>query len=287
MKNRYKTRHQGHYDPWLTESINILCQKYGMNTLDPRFNGGYTNGRLRLTSGQESFGITAIPEEISRSLNMHHIPQQLPDTTVTTSMLISISIRLSIPTGIMNNPRGALYNYLATKQHVKKAVLPLHTQLEFKLFSKKLRCIHNHNQSSINWNELACEWNNIVNTGMAPYTLFYKSPEHLESFYNSCWKKRNVAYNSIMNSNGVCETMEYQLQSPDRSYEVVSAQYPAPLRINASINPQDGIPVSPAAISSSLQSSSSSLSSSLNPTAENTSILSQTIVPQSLYINNC
>ncbi|KAG2217968.1 hypothetical protein INT45_001402 [Circinella minor] len=70
----------------------------------------------------------------------------------------------------------------------------------------------------------------------------------------------------------------------DRSYEVFSVQYPTSLHINASINSQNEIPVLPAAISSPLQSSSSS--SSLKPAAENTSMLSQTIVPQSLYTNN-
>lgn len=138
-KNRYSKIHKGHYSPWLSLAINTLRTKLGHEPIKD-----YYCNRLgsifEFEQTKETFGITALPVQISRQYNLESLYTQSPTTTpyFSTKKLITLSALpvISFENGSYSSVEY-LYKYLSECQNTKIAVTSVRTKKEIQLLIYK------------------------------------------------------------------------------------------------------------------------------------------------------
>ncbi|KAG2191306.1 hypothetical protein INT47_011776 [Mucor saturninus] len=90
-RNRYGKVCKGHYSPWLYQSINTIRIKLGHTPID-----SYFTNRLGSTfeyeQTQETYGITALPNEVMREYNILLAINHLSNQTFSKAKLLELSL---------------------------------------------------------------------------------------------------------------------------------------------------------------------------------------------------
>ncbi|KAF7722529.1 hypothetical protein EC973_003056 [Apophysomyces ossiformis] len=226
--NRCGHVHSGHYEPWPTETIQVLIRELGVNdNSNDRLVAATQN--IEIDTPIETFGIGAFLPDLADSLNITLVEtdrdkhtQPIADLSKQASTNLVLSGRSTA------NPKKQLYTYLANKQRSKYAIVPVHTQQELDLFRRMMEIYHQQ-QNQIDWTSIAQSWNKDHADGE---TIFYKTSEHIKSHYH-VWFERKVATMTILSSRGIFNTMRQHLQSPSRARVIEPAHTPSPLTIPA------------------------------------------------------
>ena len=128
-------KYLGHYDPWIDHDILQLRSDIKWNMVDSHTTT--TSGRalqdtdpLSFQYTEEQFGITQIPGilQIQNDYNSFAINPHEEFSIYPTKLLLSQ----------LQGKRKSVYEFLANAQRTKYAVVPLHTEDEFKLFHKSV-----------------------------------------------------------------------------------------------------------------------------------------------------
>ncbi|KAL9536894.1 hypothetical protein MBANPS3_012276 [Mucor bainieri] len=210
-RNRFGVKHRGHYNPWLTQSINAMKASLGHT-----FKGSYhdPNGNsFSFSPGSETFGICQISKTIA---NAYHFKSYSPDMppakakktkgnlskgkskkatkdpkkpadprpiypTLFRASLFDISM---LPVVHAKKIYDSSYALLAKLQNTRHAVVPVHTKEERDLFQLLLDsdCRHKDGKEP-NWLHQCYNWSYRCNTQTANGNLFYKTPYHLKTYY--------------------------------------------------------------------------------------------------------
>ncbi|KZT21248.1 hypothetical protein NEOLEDRAFT_1032610, partial [Neolentinus lepideus HHB14362 ss-1] len=106
------------------------------------------------------------------------------------------------------------HGFLASKQLTRKAVLPFHTAVKFKLFGQLMHNNPFFNQVSGEplWKEAVKVWNQLAESENG---ISYKLIEHLKTYY-STWKTRLNAKYTLMQTADVWGNLDKMLQDPSR-----------------------------------------------------------------------
>ncbi|KAG2224491.1 hypothetical protein INT45_010557, partial [Circinella minor] len=181
--NRYGRVHKGHYEPWLTQHINDMREKLGL---------AYTYNEVgvhryasQLAPSDESFGIGQLPSSVLELYGIEQI-DHTSNSSVKQYTSSSDLATLVILCGSTLQIAGAQHKFIARRQGVVYPILPVQTQAERDKFDNILKT--KFSESYINhripdFEVFAKIWSTIVDGK----NFFYKTPEHLRSYYN-VWK---------------------------------------------------------------------------------------------------
>jgi hypothetical protein len=117
------------------------------------------------------------------------------------------------------------YTFLATKQNSTIAIMPVHTPDEINHF-RRMMLQFSSNAVEPNWRELSRLWCEQADGSR----LFYKTPEHLRSYYLS-WQETGVATSSVALNYDVVQPMRQQLIASSRIQEAPAPQLPVGVRL--------------------------------------------------------
>ncbi|KAG2191844.1 hypothetical protein INT47_009991, partial [Mucor saturninus] len=226
-RNRYGKVHKGHYSPWLYQSINTIRIKLGHAPID-----SYFTNRLGSTfeyeQTNETFGITALPNEIMRE---YHI---LPDSnlpmcqTFSKEKLLELSLLPVVKFDIIGcSVKEFVYNFLAKCQKTKLAVTAVYTDEEIKLYGEFMSNNEKRDmiglgteKSAPNFTCFAKLWSSYCKEGS---NIYYKTPRHLESYYNIL-DDRQKYYDTVMLNISTVRKVRSALTSDSRFTISIPAQ---------------------------------------------------------------
>jgi len=210
--NRYNIKHTSHYNPWLTHGINHLKSELGL-TVQGSYHDPDGND-IHFDPKGETFGICPISDVARVYFNMlpfnesdpaknEDEPSNTPTDTEDVSdngiasgvdssySLVTQVLQLSaLPLIKASKLNISQYQYLASCQNVKYAIVPVHTDEERILFWNIYNDLKMHEKTNPDFMEMAQEWckrcnhtNGKLKENQQP-VVFYKIPEILESFFN-------------------------------------------------------------------------------------------------------
>lgn len=185
--NRLGKKYDGHYDSWLVQHIDLLRKKVGVEDIG-------TNVRhlaieinvLNYRESKEVYGICSMPITEMEKIGIEKAENKsgLSGRHPTIPMLKDT---VFLKTDSTLRPKNARYVYVAKMQRSKFAVVAVHTLDEIFLFNNLLTDWKNsntnnkgNNEITINYEAFALKWNMIANG----VSIFYKTPEHIEKYYN-------------------------------------------------------------------------------------------------------
>jgi hypothetical protein len=150
----------------------------------------------------EQFGITQIPGilRIQNDFNSHAIDLHDESSVYPTRLLFSR----------LQGKRKNVYEYLANAQHTKYAVIPLHTENEFKLFheSVTVKGMWAAPTGLPDFDRMAAWWSSKADGK----TIFYKLREHLATYYKT-WSETRKQTESMVASLPQREKNETRIRS--------------------------------------------------------------------------
>ncbi|KAG2211306.1 hypothetical protein INT45_003588, partial [Circinella minor] len=193
--NRYGHVHQGHYDPRITQHINDLQVSLGMPCIDNE--PGIHRHTIQLVSSNEYFGISPL----------------------STAMMTKLGIEKATP-GIMN-PTELNQPTLA-----KLSTLPPATSLDIAtlimIYSSTLQ-VPGAQEKEIDFDRFTKIWSLSDVDGV---NIFYKTHEHLHSYYNTRWRESENISKTIYNNKEALNNMSCTLKLSTRKRIAPAAQIP-------------------------------------------------------------
>lgn len=147
---------------------------------------------------------------------------EIENRKITVERAHSISSCVAIPGKVAESQ----YEYLASKQQSKHAVLPVHTQQERTLFHRLLRRGTNENGTA-DWVRMCKQWSRDAD-GVG---VFYKTPAYLQAYHRK-WIESRVFTNAVNSNRQIVDPVRQLNQDTSRSQNALPAQVPARLRIN-------------------------------------------------------
>jgi hypothetical protein len=140
-----------HFDPWLINELEETKTLVTQFVPDITHWTGWVNGNLYQPT-TETFGIVPVPPDVLVATSMEKYDQ-------------SLDLKQQ-------------HAYLAQKQGTRKAVLPIHTEAEYRLFSYFMRdpTLFTKSNDSPNWHILVKTWNCKANEEPL---IFYKVSNHI------------------------------------------------------------------------------------------------------------
>ncbi|KAG2191090.1 hypothetical protein INT47_010406, partial [Mucor saturninus] len=199
--NRFGYEHKGHYDSWINQHIEKL--RLSLHIPANRPNSLPVPNALDFCSSKEVFGICPISDDEMATLCMEKsntLPLISSELDISSSSLISDTVLLQLPsTKRVPNNR---FEYIARKQQAKFAIVPVHSNEEKALFENILSCNY-ESSTEPDWSHFASHWN----TSADGVSIFYKTPEHLKSYYNIC-KENNFIANSIQKHRNIIQKVK-------------------------------------------------------------------------------
>lgn len=151
----------------------------------------------------ETFGIAKMSKDFLKQF-------QMEEASVDTSTVHDVVP--SLPTKI-NRKFENSYDYLAHAQGSRFAIVPVHTIQEKKLFKSLIDSNPSMSKAKAlkDWEAFCSIWSSHCNGR----TIYYKSPQHLQSYYNVL-KDRNNYYNSIVKNADIVRRVRRIVSSQDR-----------------------------------------------------------------------
>ncbi|KAJ7213263.1 hypothetical protein C8J57DRAFT_1602153 [Mycena rebaudengoi] len=172
-RHRDGVEYDGHYDIWIEDDIDIAYQSLPFDEPRPT-RPGYINVSL-FKPTHETFIISELPTIIRDQYNML---QHTPSTSVEGADGAS-----RLPLVRLSGARSDRYEYLASAQNTKFAVVPIHTDAEYALFNRTLRAGGKFAPASgsPDFKGMARWWSEKANGK----TIFYKLPEQLQAHFKT------------------------------------------------------------------------------------------------------
>ncbi|KAJ7247258.1 hypothetical protein C8J57DRAFT_1523038 [Mycena rebaudengoi] len=172
-RHRDGVEYDGHYDLWIEDDIDIAYQSLPFDEPRPT-RPGYINVSL-FKPTHETFIISELPAIIRDQYNML---QHTPSTSVEGADGAS-----RLPLVRLSGARSDRYEYLASAQNTKFAVVPIHTDAEYALFNRTLRAGGKFAPASgsPDFKGMARWWSEKANGK----TIFYKLPEQLQAHFKT------------------------------------------------------------------------------------------------------
>jgi 3'-5' exonuclease len=251
----------GHYDPWIDHDIlqlrsDIKWRSDSLIAITVSGRASQDTDPLSFQQTDEQFGITQIPGILCIQNDFSAFPIDAEEPGVYPAKLHLSKLQ---------GNRNSMYEYLATAQQTKYAVIPVHTDDEFKLFHKSLIVGGKFASSkgSPNFDQMAAWWSTQANGKM----IFYKLREHLANYYK-IWSDNRKAKESMVATLSTREKNHNRLHSTGHIAHVLAA---APCN-------QPGILVSASdaemdTISSSIQETVETVTSVVAPSNAQTQLL--------------
>ena len=172
--------YSGHYDPWIDHDIlqlrsDIRWKTHTLKTITASGRALQDTDPLSFCKTEEQFGITQIPGVLWLQNDFNAYPVDVNKT----AEVYPIKLHLSK----LQGARRSMYEYLANAQNTKYAVVPLHTEEEFKLFHQSVSVGGQWSVSKgmPNFDLMARWWSSQANGK----TIFYKVREHLSNYYKT------------------------------------------------------------------------------------------------------
>ncbi|KAJ7936744.1 hypothetical protein B0H13DRAFT_2303452 [Mycena leptocephala] len=160
--------YDGHYNPWIEDDIDIAYQSLPFD-LPRQTRPGYINVSL-FKPPHKTFIISELPQKVRDEFDIppHDRPSPIDDK-IPPMPLVNLS-----------GARTDCYGYLASVQDTKFALVPMHTNEEYRLFNKKVREFMD-TDGQPNFKVMAIWWSTQVNGK----TIFFKIPEHLQAHFKT------------------------------------------------------------------------------------------------------
>ena len=215
----------------LEEELKLKLDDPKSNTTDPTATLIVSNA-LHLKFPAESFGIASFPAHDADSLEIQRREcdtEPINAPPLTPKLPIILCTRLNIPAGETSNRRGRMYSFIASWLQTLYAVTPVHTDQEYRLFSRLIRQHSTLNNQYIDYLQLARTWNTSHANGD---NIFYKTPEALKAHYTA-WCSAQVSVQTISRYETDVQVMREHLQSPSRQSEstILPANIPAAAKV--------------------------------------------------------
>ncbi|KAI9473378.1 hypothetical protein BDB00DRAFT_879759 [Zychaea mexicana] len=223
MANRYGRIHDGHYSPWITQHINDLENALGLCGIHNE--PGIDERELQLISSNESFGSSPLPADLMHKYGIVHSTSAANNTTHTSSSL-EVATLVIINSSTLHK-HSAQYSFIASHQRAAHAIIPVHTPAEKSKFD--LLLIDNfadYKTKSIDFQRFAKLWSRTVDG----CNIFYQTPEHLRSYYNT-WKEQDNVARTITNNQKVIENVGAANNAPDRKRSAPAPKQPVPSKM--------------------------------------------------------
>ncbi|KAJ7174303.1 hypothetical protein C8R46DRAFT_88386 [Mycena filopes] len=215
-----KTEYRGHHDPWIDHEKNRMQgeipwkREWNAPTLFNDCNP------FNFPPTVEQFGITRIPDTLRIQGNFDGAPVPDPLSLEATALPFSAIFPLKLQLGTLSGKRTNIYEYLASAQHTKYAVVPVHTAEETKLFNQEVK--HGGKWSVASgqpsFENMAAWWSSQANGK----TIFYKLPEHLTTQYKA-WQVRQVQRETMVATRSMRRPNEQRIRSSTHVSQVLPA----------------------------------------------------------------
>lgn len=196
-KNRNGHQYKGHYDPWLVQLIDHVRQKLHMNQNSSHL--AIKVNAINYAGSNEVFGICPLPDDEMSRLGIEKRNTQSTNVDLTVPTRKEIVFR---QIGSTTREKHHRYKYVSRYQNAKFAVIAIHTLEEIFQFIQMITQNCSSNKVP-HFDQLAKEWNTKANG----ITIFYKTPEHIEKYYNH-WKEQETAKNTKVIHETVIEAVE-------------------------------------------------------------------------------
>ena len=235
--NRTGKRFSTHFDDWTRDEIVELAAEAGVS---PSFPIPDILATRVVTN--ETFGIIAIPNTLVTRYGMKPMPNSESQVTP-----LFKDTPVHLLTRLTTRPISP-YVFLAECQQTAHAVIPIHTAEEYALFTKLMDSgnwfkpsTHMPNagrtSQTINFNELAKRWNEIVHEQATEATgnllspnIFYKLPELLERHHKQ-WVEARGRRATLAITTEQRKPVTTILANPNRRSHVLPATVMAPLSV--------------------------------------------------------
>jgi hypothetical protein len=160
--------YDGHYDPWIEDDIDIAYRSLPFDLPRPT-RPGYINVSL-FKPTQESFIISELPQKVLDEFDIprHDRPSPIDDK-IPRMPLVNLS-----------GARTDRYGYLASAQDTKFALVPIHTNEEYRLFNQEVRRFMD-TSGQPDFKQMTKWWSTQVDGKK----IFYKIPEHLQNHFKT------------------------------------------------------------------------------------------------------
>src|SRR5882762_8366201 len=187
------SRHLGHYDQWLEHEI--VTHRADINWITKPTTTSMTQqdiDPLAFPPTDEQFGITCIPGVDHLNCDFGGPVMMLSENSINMAQIYPTQLHLSK----LKGKRNDVYSYLATAQHTKFAVTPLHTKEEFALYNSTV------SRGGEEWcreagkpifHKMATWWSSKADGK----TIFYKLPEHLTVYHKKSVDQRNRSQSMV------------------------------------------------------------------------------------------
>ncbi|CEP11895.1 hypothetical protein [Parasitella parasitica] len=178
--NRYSVVHNGHYDPWLLQHIDLLRSQLAMTTRNDNSICLAMNA-LKYCGSDEVYGICPLPDVemtklgIEKRATFHNDHRNSSSQSDRTIPVLKDTVYLKI--GSTLRTRLGRYEYVAFNQQTKHAVISVHTLKETLEFERNYK--ENYDNVHPKFSEFASKFNSNANG----IDIFYKTPDHLEKYY--------------------------------------------------------------------------------------------------------
>ncbi|KAJ7112383.1 hypothetical protein C8R43DRAFT_961795, partial [Mycena crocata] len=182
-----KSEYRGHYDPWIDhEKVRMQGDIPWSHAWNPPLLFNDCNP-FDFPQTTEQFGITRIPDTLRIQGNFDGVPVLDPIAAENSTLPLSSIFPMKLQFGTLSGKRTNTYEYLASAQHTKYAVVPIHTPEEITLFEKQVQLGGNWFVATgqPSFEKMAGWWSKESNGK----NIFYKLPEHLMAQYK-IWKAR-------------------------------------------------------------------------------------------------
>jgi len=130
---------------------------------------GYINVSL-FKPTQETFIISELPQTIREEYNIPCRDQPPPDASLAPFPVVNLS-----------GARTDRYGYLASAQNTKFALVPIHTNEEYRLFNSEVLKFLSPSSGQPDFKAMAKWWSSRVDGK----TIFFKIPEHLQAHFKA------------------------------------------------------------------------------------------------------
>ncbi|KIK60525.1 hypothetical protein GYMLUDRAFT_261499 [Collybiopsis luxurians FD-317 M1] len=165
-----------HYSIWLTNDLQEMLLSLKTHNLiseipDGIIPKGWINGNFYLPTAEVT-GILPIPEKTQIDCGMQHYNPEFH--------------------------RSQPQQFVASLQHTRRPVLPIHNKSEEELF-RNLITTNVKGASEPNWENIARAWNDAANSNM---DISYKLIEHFRLYYNGEWKARANVVQTLSQTGG-------------------------------------------------------------------------------------
>ncbi|KJA22277.1 hypothetical protein HYPSUDRAFT_202294 [Hypholoma sublateritium FD-334 SS-4] len=164
--------YQGHYDIWLTNSLQELLVFVEDLLINPTHITGWVNGNL-YTPTTETIGIISVPPDVREASGMTEYNPNLD--------------------------HNRKHHYLASKQGTRKAILPVHTPAEHALFKHLMKtndAFGTRSKGPI-WPQCVQVWNTYADT---QEDVYYKLTEQLKTYHAHWMVTLNVKQSKSLSS---------------------------------------------------------------------------------------